>query len=105
MRITADNGKYSHSTNVLIPEGNSSTVYSLAVPPAAGYTVSYQVSTGLDYKPKGYYSYEGTVTSINEVSKLDLSSRGEKDVDLTLIHYNSISGTISLPEGLHRAKE
>ena len=100
VRITADNGKYSHSTNVLIPEGNSSTVYSLAVPPAAGYTVSYQVSTGLDYKPKGYYSYEGTVTSINEVSKLDLSSRGEKDVDLTLIHYNSISGTISLPEGV-----
>jgi len=100
VRITANNGKYTYSTDVLIPEGSSSKAYSLAVSPAAGYTVSYQVSTGLDYKPKGYYSHEGTVTSVNEASKLDLSSKGEKSIDLTLMLYNSISGTISLPEGV-----
>lgn len=100
VRVTAYNGKYSYSTDVLIPEGSSSEAYSLAVPPATGYTVSYQVSTGLDYKPKGYFSYEGTVSSIYEASKLNLSTKGEKGVDLTLIHYKSISGTISLPQGV-----
>jgi len=72
----------------------------LPVPPASGYRVSYQVSTGLDFIPTGYYGSEGTVTSSSGALKLDLTSGGKEGIDLSLVYYNSISGTVSLPEGV-----
>ncbi|RXE59077.1 Ig-like domain-containing protein [Acetivibrio mesophilus] len=100
VRITADNGKFKNIADVTIPENGNRIDYVLPVPPASGYTVSYQVSTGLDFRPKGYYSNKGTTTSVSEASKLDLTAGGKEGINLSLIYYNSISGTISLPEGI-----
>jgi len=100
VRITADNGKFKNTTNVTIPENGNKIDYVLPVPPASGYRVSYQVSTGLDFIPTGYYGSEGTVTSSSGALKLDLTSGGKEGIDLSLVYYNSISGTVSLPEGV-----
>lgn len=97
--VTAENNTYRRTANVLIPEGSHQIKYTLPVPPAAGYTVSYQVSTGIDYMPKGYYNSTGTVTVRSDATQLDLTLEGQNGVDVTLVNYNSISGTISLPEG------
>lgn len=99
VKVTASNSKYSNNINVSIPEGKSICSYLLPVTPAADYTVSYQVSSGLDYVPNGYYSILGTVSQKSSATAIDMSHDDNEGINITLINYNAISGTISLPEG------
>ncbi len=97
--ISATSGKCSNKVNVLIPEGESFIDYSLAVPPTSGYSVSYKVSSDLDYVTTGYYNIVETTIDKRQASPIDLTFDDNKSINFTLIHYNSISGNISLPEG------
>ncbi len=87
------------SVTVKIPEGSNSVQYRLPVPPGAGYCMWYEVKSGIDYFTKGYYGAGRTELNKNSAVLLDLSSSDRNNINIALINFNSISGTVSLPSG------
>jgi hypothetical protein len=90
-------GSYAHFSTT-IPEGESSTTYTLNVPPDANanFQIYYDYLGENSYFRTGYYSTTGTQWNSNLATTLS----GETDystIDLTLITGNTINGTISLP--------
>lgn len=80
-----------------IPQGESSTDFTLNLPAKSGYKVIYEVDKSSGFLPEGYYQGSTTTFRWESATSLDLTS-AVSGVDLTLIPAKKISGTISLPE-------
>lgn len=89
--------------SVNIAEGEASAVYALTVPddPQIFWHVQYYLDnapTGSSYLNRGYYSTGGTQWR-QELATL-LSGADHANINLPLLVGNTISGTLTLPEGL-----
>lgn len=94
---------YYTMTEVSITEEESSAVYTLTVPddPQTFWHVQYYLDnapTGSSYLNRGYYSTGGTQWR-QELATL-LSGADHANINLPLLVGNTISGTVTLPEGL-----
>ena len=91
------NYNYYHS-RVDIPEGETATSYSITVPTDLSliWTVYYSFNDNYLYVNRGYYTIDGT--RMNRSSATVLTGGSDySGVDLTLLAYKTISGTVSLP--------
>lgn len=95
---------YSDYKSFSMSTGNTVISYSINVPsnePGKGYTLYYSLKNNIDtYIQYGYYAASGSVPYGESASVIDLSSGDCYNIDLTILKGNSISGTISLPEGM-----
>ncbi|WP_456378600.1 hypothetical protein [Thiolapillus sp.] len=89
-------GSKRHS--VLIPEGEASAPYVLAIMPWQQQTqyVYYEYSGSLEYLPWGFYAPSGT--TMEEARKLP-SDRSHSEINLRLLTGSKVSGNIHLPSG------
>lgn len=88
--------------DLTIPEGQRSINYSLTVPAdteSKSYIIWYSIENSLKYVQRGYYSTEGTVLNQSLASPVDASNGDIGGIDLKILPANTISGTVSLPEG------
>jgi hypothetical protein len=87
------------STDVTIDSGAQSTGYSILIPADASdnllvfYLVSYFDE---NYYWRGFYAPGGTTWFVLQATEL-VPSQDYEDIDLTLIHGKTITGTVSLP--------
>ena len=95
---------YSDHKDFSMSAGNTAISYSINVPsnePGKGYTLYYSLKNNIDtYIQYGYYAASGSVPYGESASVIDVSSGDCHNIDLTILKGNSISGTISLPEGM-----
>jgi len=98
---------YTNEQNVIILEGQSSADFVLTVPDipdGSGYTINYQ--TNYDYSNEhivtnGYYSLQGTIFgNISDATLICVKNGDVSGIIFPLLKGKSISGTVSLPEGV-----
>lgn len=94
------NFNYHADTIVSINAGDSSANYVVTAPPASNYHLWYYLisETSGSYIRSGYYNETGMVTTYDEASNIDINTNDEQ-INLTVLTGNSLSGTISLPNG------
>jgi|GEM_PF-5528342 len=95
------NGGNSYSKYFYIPYGANSANYSVIVPSdpsISGYRVNYSLYQGNGYVGEGYYSSSGTTSA--KSATLVGANADVSNINLTLRTGNTISGTISLPDGM-----
>ncbi|MDP4181577.1 MAG: hypothetical protein Q8942_10830, partial [Bacillota bacterium] len=85
------------SIQVAIPQNYKSVSYSMYVPPATEYKISYNV-TESSYISEGFYNTIATTIDKNSASSVN-GTQNQTDINLTLISKIAISGIISLPPG------
>ena len=86
-------------TQVLINAGTNSATYSVIVPSDfVDWQVEYYCGGCGDYIENGYYNSTGTQSNSNSAEQLTGGS-DHTNIDLELLASNTISGTISLPNG------
>lgn len=86
--------KYGAMKSISIPAGSSSIAYSITLAANAagsGYRVGYFIDSS--YIPYGYYSAGGTTPNWLAASLVDVSSREQTDIDLTLIDQGYYIGS------------
>ena len=85
-------------SEIIIPEGQKSTSFSLNVPkcsnPKAKYSVYYTVGNG--YAPFGWYSDSGTVAIKEKRTQIDLNAGNINSLNIQLLPGKVISGKIIL---------
>ncbi|NCC05595.1 MAG: hypothetical protein EOM37_16505, partial [Proteobacteria bacterium] len=104
--VFAQTEDYLVSTSAHIPAGESEGIYTLTVPPSGStfLRVFYSYLGSEAYLQNGYYSLSGTQWQFDQATLLS-GGVDPKDINLTLLTGNTISGTVSLPPGRTATEE
>lgn len=100
--VETEDGENTYFQNINIPSGANSINYSVMVPvdtATSGYRVFYYLYDNCGYVGEGYYSTSGT-TTFKSATLVNPNAGNTNDINLTLLTGNTISGTVSLPEGV-----
>jgi len=98
---------YTNQQSVTIPEGQSTADFVLTVPDipdGSGYTLYY--NTNCNYSDEHivtycYYSLQGTIYgNISDITLIDVRNGDVSGINFPLLIGKSVSGTVSLPEGV-----
>jgi hypothetical protein len=103
-RLAATNMQVRVNTNrssvgVIIPAGQKSVLYELAVEPGSSHEISYSLNESdfTGFVRRAYYSQSGSTTTFWD--ERGMVAGGTTGVNLELIPGRTISGTVSLPQG------
>ncbi len=104
---TGSTEDYGTDTLVLIPEGSNSVQYALTVPAtnsAMEYLVAYVFSYPSSFSEHGWYSAnldsDSTTRERALASSVNVMNGNQSNINLTILGFRTISGTISLPIGM-----
>lgn len=99
--VNISNGINYYEKYVTIPQGSNSVPYEVYVKKGMGYKVQYKgYWSDSPYASNGYYTPVGTSIDAGSAALLDASNDDLRNINLTLILNNVISGTVSLPSGV-----
>jgi len=96
-------GNFHNYSNVTIPQGKTSTEYSIMVNSNSSYLFSYNITNAEEYL-NGYYSENGTVINYWEGKKFNITD-DISNINMQTSKVPYISGTISLPQNMSALTE
>lgn len=98
VELQASNGVDTVKAKVTIPQGYKSIKYTMYVPSANNYKLSYKVNN-VAYMQAGYYNSKETTLNENDATIMDVTS-DIQGIDYVLIAKRAISGNVLMPSGV-----